>query len=323
MDNADPAPSSQLDRRARGRAHAFRFFATPRDAPRSRRPTDAVLLGLGLATLVAASWAAEPAGRLSNDLTRLVEDTPGWAQSAWQVFFDFMPFWAVVLVVRSVARRFFTLAASQVAAVLSSITVAYLSHRAAVADPVGLEDFVRGLTRSGDPTEIPAIRLACVTAVLVVASPGRSRPFRFFGRIVLALGFLATLGIPASTFAGAVGGLAAGAAAAAAVHLVFGCARPRRGGRDRGGAHGGSRGNRCRRADCARRRDHDASVHLLPATDLGLLRHALAPAEPVPLMSTGSPCRKRSRWSTSISSEPAVLLGRAAPGGRRSVRRHA
>jgi len=115
MDNADPAPSSQLDRRARGRAHAFRFFATPRDAPRSRRPTDAVLLGLGLATLVAASWAAEPAGRLSNDLTRLVEDTPGWAQSAWQVFFDFMPFWAVVLVVRSVARRFFTLAASQVA----------------------------------------------------------------------------------------------------------------------------------------------------------------------------------------------------------------
>ncbi len=184
-----------------------------------------MLLGLGLATLVAASWAAEPAGRLSNDLTRLVEDSPGWAQSAWQVFFDFMPFWAVVLVVMSVARRFFALAASSGGGgARRASRCAYLSHRAAVADPVGLEDFVRGLTRSGDPTEIPAIRLACVTAVLVVASPGLSRPFRFFGRIVLALGFLATVGIPASTFAGAVGGLAAGAAAAAAVHLVFGCA---------------------------------------------------------------------------------------------------
>jgi uncharacterized membrane protein YbhN (UPF0104 family)/tRNA A-37 threonylcarbamoyl transferase component Bud32 len=212
----------RLDRRALGAFRSFRFFATPPDAPRSRRPTDAVLLGLGLAAVAAASWAGEPAGRLSNDLVRLAEGSPGWMQSIWQVLFDFMPFWAVVLVLMSILRRFFVLAASQVVAAALSIAVAYASQEVALADPLGLEDFVRALTRSGDPLGFPGIRLAVTTAVLVVASPGLSRPFRFFGRIVLTLGFLATVGLSASTFVGAVGGLAAGVVAAAAVHLAFG-----------------------------------------------------------------------------------------------------
>ena len=103
--------------------------------------------------------------------------------------------------------------ASAVAAVVLSILFAFLANRLALADPLGLEDFVRVFTRSDGPPNYPAVRLALTTAVLVVASPGLSRPFRFFGRVVLALGFLSTVGLSAATLAGAVGGLAAGAAA--------------------------------------------------------------------------------------------------------------
>ena len=201
---------------------SVRLFSTEPDAPRARRPTDGVLLAVGLVTLLAASWAAEPPGTLSNDVTRLVEDSPEWVNSVWQVFFDFLPLWAAILIVLTTVRRHFVLAVSMVAAVVVGFFLSYSSHWLALSDPLDLEEFIRLFTRSEGPAVFPGVRLVASTAVLVAASPALSRPFRFFGRVVLGLGFFASLGLGAATVVGSIGGLAAGAAAAAAVHLVTG-----------------------------------------------------------------------------------------------------
>ena len=201
---------------------SVRLFSTEPGAPRARRPTDAVLLGFGVVTLLAASWAADPPGTLSNDVTRLAEDSPEWVNSIWRVFFDVLPVWAGLLIVLSVARRHFVLAISMVSAVVVGFFLSYASHRLAVNDALDIEEFARQFTRSEGPAGFPGVRLGAATAVLVAASPAVTRPFRFFGRIVLGLGFIATVGLGAATVAGSIGGLAAGAAAAAAVHLVTG-----------------------------------------------------------------------------------------------------
>jgi hypothetical protein len=198
------------------------LFSTEPRAPRARRPTDAVLVVFGLVTLLAVSWAADPPGTLSNDVTRLAEDSPEWVNSIWQVFFDFLPAWAAILIVLSVVRRHFVLVVSMVAAVVVGIFLSYESHRFALGDPLDFEEFIRLFTRSEGPAGFPGVRLVAATAVIVAASPAVTRPFRFFGRIVLGLGFFASLGLGAATVPGSIGGLAAGVAAAAAVHLVAG-----------------------------------------------------------------------------------------------------
>jgi uncharacterized membrane protein YbhN (UPF0104 family) len=201
---------------------SMRLFATEPRAPRARRPTDAVLVGFGLVTLLAASWAADPPGALSDDITRLAEDSPEWVNSIWQVFFDFLPLWAGILIVLSIVRRHFVLAVSMVATVIVGCFVSYASHRFALVEALDFEEFIREFTRSESPAGFPAVRLVAATAVLVAASPAVTRPFRFFGRIVLGLGFLAGLGLGAATVAGSIGGLAVGVVAAGFVHLVTG-----------------------------------------------------------------------------------------------------
>jgi hypothetical protein len=205
-----------------GAIRSVRLFSTDPRAPRARRPTDAVLVGFGLITLLAAAWAADPPGTLSNDITRLAEDSPEWVNSIWQVSFDLLPLWAGILIALSVVRRHFVLAVSMLAAVVLGFFVAYASHRFALGDPLDFDEFVRLFTRSEGPAGFPAVRLVAATAVIVAASPAVTRPFRFFGRIVLGLGFFASLGLGAATVVGSIGGLAAGAVAAAAVHLVTG-----------------------------------------------------------------------------------------------------
>lgn len=201
---------------------SVRLFATEPQAVRSRRPTDAVLVGFGLIALLMVAWAADPPGALSADVARLAEDSPEWVNSIWQIFFDFLPTWAGILIVLSVVRRHVVLALSMAAAVVVAFFVSYVSHRFALVEPLDFEEFVRELARSGGPAGFPAVRLAVATAAIVAASPAVTRPFRFLGRIAIGISFCAGLGLGAATVAGSVGGLAAGAVAAAVVHLVTG-----------------------------------------------------------------------------------------------------
>jgi len=201
---------------------SLRLFSTEPGAPLARRPTDAVLLVVGLVTLLVAAVAADPPGPLSDAITDLVEETPAWLTSIWQVAYDFLPAWGVALAIFALVRRHLRLAISMVGAVLIGFFVSYASHRLALDDPLAVGDFIHLFTRSEGPAEFPGLRIVSATAVLVTASPAVTRPFRFFGRIALTFGFLASIGLGTTTVVGSIAGLAAGTAGAAAVHLITG-----------------------------------------------------------------------------------------------------
>ena len=203
-------------------ARSFRLFSTRAGGPYDRRPTDVVLLVVASLVLLMSAWSADPPGTLSNDLGRLVANSPAWVLSIWQLLFDLLVVWAGVLVVLAVVRRQVVPAVTAVAAIALGVVLAVVGSRIALGDADDIGSILSRLTVSEGPASFPAIRLVSASAVLVVMSPAITRPYRFFGRLVLALGFLASVGLGVATLVGSIGGLAAGAAAAAAAHLVFG-----------------------------------------------------------------------------------------------------
>ncbi|MGI9645935.1 MAG: hypothetical protein ACR2O6_11565, partial [Ilumatobacteraceae bacterium] len=223
MDTATTGDAQADDLRFDQRTlQSFRLFSTRPGTPRYRRPTDWILLAICLVTLVFSAWAAEPPGRLSNDVLQFVDDSPEWMLSIWLFFFEAMVVWAVLLSLLTLFRRHFLSFASAVASVVLGILIAFIAQRLVLEEPVSLETFLRTFTASEGPPSFPAIRLLAVSAVISTLSPAVSRPFRFFGRVVMLLGFLGTIGLGAATFAGAVSGLTAGVAAAAIIHLTIG-----------------------------------------------------------------------------------------------------
>src|SRR6056297_3127513 len=201
---------------------SFRLFSTRAGGPYDRRPTDVVLLVVSASVLLISAWSADPPGTLSNDLTRLVGNSPAWVLSIWQLLFDLLVVWAGVLVVLAVVRRQFVPVVTAVAAVVVGVLLTVAGSWIAFGDADDIGSILSRLTVSEGPASFPAIRLVSASAVLVVMSPAITRPYRFFGRVVLAFGFLASVGLGVATLVGSIGGLAAGAAAAAAAHLVFG-----------------------------------------------------------------------------------------------------
>ena len=214
-----PDGGSLLDR---GALQGLRLFSTRPGAPRNRRPTDWVLLAVCSVLLLLSCWAVEPPGRVSNDVLRLVDGTPGWVTSIWLVFFEVMVGWAVLLIVLTLFRRHFVSAAAAVASVVLGLLIAHIAQRLVLDEPVPLGTLLRTFTVSEGPPSFPAVRLLAAAAVISTLSPAVSRPFRFFGRVVLLFGFIGTMGLGVATFAGAIGGLTAGVTAAAIVHLVIG-----------------------------------------------------------------------------------------------------
>ena len=94
-----------------------------------------------------------------------------------------------------------------------------------------------------------AQRFALASSVVIAMSPTVTRPFRFTGRLVVIIGFFATIALSLSTLVGTIGALAVGAAAAALVHLVIGSpgGRPRRADEARGEAGGSEEADHARR----------------------------------------------------------------------------
>mgnify|MGYP003934714709 CR=1 FL=1 len=175
-----------------------------------------VLLVVSLLVLLMSAWSADPPGALSNDLTQLVEDSPSWVLSIWQLLFDLVVVWAGLLVVLAVLRRQFVPAVTAIVAAAFGVFLAVVGGWIALGDAEDVGTVLSRLTVSEGPASFPAIRLVTASAVLVVMSPAISRPYRFFGRIALTLGFMASVGLGVATLVGSIGGLAAGAAAAAA-----------------------------------------------------------------------------------------------------------
>jgi uncharacterized membrane protein YbhN (UPF0104 family)/tRNA A-37 threonylcarbamoyl transferase component Bud32 len=198
----------------------IRLFSSAADAPRSRRPTDVVLLVLTVLTVAGLSFPAPGPTSFDSLVTDLVRNLPGLFGWFWEISYDLLIAWMLVLVVVAlVARGRKRLLVEEVLAGALAFGVALLAGRLAGTD---WSDSFRALAASGSPPVYVAVRLALATAVVVMASPYLARPLRYVGRAVVGIGAVAAIALETALPIGMVAAFAVGIGSAAIVHLLFG-----------------------------------------------------------------------------------------------------
>src|SRR4029077_2443250 len=81
----------------RQRLAEFRIFSSASDAPRSRRPTDALLLGLAILGGVALSFPAPGPTTIDTTIADFVAGLPGLVGWFWEVAYDLLIIWSACL----------------------------------------------------------------------------------------------------------------------------------------------------------------------------------------------------------------------------------
>lgn len=203
-----------------GQVHrGIHVFASDRDEPRARRPTDIALVLLNALGLVLLVIAARAGGVLEDDIDQLVAHLPLLLEGLWNFGVDLVVVWALGLVVAAVMSRRVPLARDNVLAAAMALvgcsiaTFVTGSPRMSVASQ---------LTASGGPPSFPALRLAMAAAIIITASPHLGRPLRYSGRWIIGLASVSTIALGVARVGGVLAALAIGTIVAAVVHLVFG-----------------------------------------------------------------------------------------------------
>ncbi len=206
-------------KRARRVLHV-RIFSSASDAPRSRRPTDAVLLVASI-ILVSASLAPAPdATQTDSTITTFLQQLPGTASGLWQVCYDVLLIWPLALMLAM-------LFAHGRKRVLRDMLLALLvasSFIALVAVSLGKDvtTLLSDAFSTGTPSQYFASRLAVAAALIATASPHLTLPLRKVGRWILFLGASRAIVLGVSLPIGTIAAFLTGIAGAATVHLLFG-----------------------------------------------------------------------------------------------------
>lgn len=200
-------------------AAGFRFFAGPVEEPRARRAGDVLVAAGSVAGLLVLGWVSQPPAAVERAVMDLLATFPGFLDAVWQLLYDGLVLWALVLVVLASVRGRASLVRDQLAALLVTLAVGVVVGRVVDEAWPGMWS---ALGVSGPPSAYPCLRVALAGACVATASPHLSRPMRRVDRWVVALGALAAAVLGASTPTGALAGLLVASLAAAVVHLVFG-----------------------------------------------------------------------------------------------------
>jgi len=198
----------------------IRLFSSASDAPRSRRPTDVVLLALAVLTVVVLTFPAPGPTTIDSLVTDLVKNLPGLFGWFWEISYDLLISWALVLVaLATFAHGRQRLLFDEVYAGALALGFALLAGWLAGTH---WSDSLKAVGASGSPAVYLAVRLALATAVVVMASPYMARPLRYLGRAVVGLGAVAGIALGTSLPIGMVAAFAVGIGSAAIIHLLFG-----------------------------------------------------------------------------------------------------
>jgi uncharacterized membrane protein YbhN (UPF0104 family)/tRNA A-37 threonylcarbamoyl transferase component Bud32 len=198
----------------------IRLFSSASDAPRSRRPTDVVLLALAVLTVVVVTFPAPGPTSIDSLVTGLVKALPGLFGWFWEVSYDLLIAWTLVLIALALfAHGRKRLLFDEVFAGALAVGFALLAGWLAGTH---WSESLKAVAASGSPPIYLAVRLALATAVVVMASPYMARPFRHVGRAVVGLGAAAGIALETSLPIGMVAAFAVGIGSAAIVHLLFG-----------------------------------------------------------------------------------------------------
>jgi uncharacterized membrane protein YbhN (UPF0104 family) len=194
------------------------FASSPND-PRARRPTDVVLAAGSLFVLVVVSVLAEIGDDLDTALSDVLAALPPFLDPLWRGLTWAAAGWTLVLLGAAVVRRRPALVRD------IAFGVAIAAAIGVVIGAIVADEAWAVLSRVVDidgPPSFPPGAITFAVAVLAVASPHVTRPFRELGRW-LALGqFVGVVCLGGARVSGAVVAVAVGLLAAAVVHLVVG-----------------------------------------------------------------------------------------------------
>jgi uncharacterized membrane protein YbhN (UPF0104 family)/tRNA A-37 threonylcarbamoyl transferase component Bud32 len=205
---------------ARAWRRGIRVFSSASDAPRSRRPTDVVLLALAVLAVVVLTFPAPGPTSIDSLVTGLVRALPGLFGWFWELSYDLLIAWTLVLIALALfAHGRKRLLFEELLAGALAVGFALVAGWLAGTD---WSESFKAVAASGSPPIYLAVRLALATAVVVMASPYLARPFRYLGRSVVGLGAVAGIALGISLPIGMVVAFAVGIGSAAIVHLLFG-----------------------------------------------------------------------------------------------------
>lgn len=210
----------EKERRRRLRVSGIRIFSSASDAPRARRPTDAVLLFLTIVGVALLSIPAPGPTKLDKSVSNLIKDVPGLLGWFWEVAYDLLVGWALVLLLIALfAHRRKRLFLDELLAGALALGFTFLA-----GDIAGTEwsTSLRSFVSSSSPPIYLATRMAIATSIVVTASPHMARPMKFIGRWLLFLGALASIALGVTQPIGLAAGFLIGFGSAALVHLLVG-----------------------------------------------------------------------------------------------------
>lgn len=183
-----------------------------------RRASDAVAALLAALLLLVTGLVAVPPFSFEQSVVDVFEAVPGWFDFLWRIAVLGLVAWPVVLIVAAAVRGRWNTARDLFLGALVGVGIGLVANRVITGS------WSTGMVLFGaDPAQsYPVLALGVAGAVVAVARPDLTRPYRRFGRWVVGGGVLGLLMLSVTTPIGAVCGLLLGQLAAALVHLAFG-----------------------------------------------------------------------------------------------------
>jgi glycosyltransferase 2 family protein len=185
---------------------------------RNRRTVDGLLLAAGALLTGAAAVVASAAPDQDEDVAQALVTVLAWAGPLWRAVFVGALAVAVVIVVDVVLRRRWAMVRDLLLALL--VVVGVGGVLGGVVESAWFSVEADLWSRWG----FPELRLACVAAVVAVASPELVRPARALAAWLVGLAALGVVVLEAALPSDVLGGLALGLGGAALVRLAFGTA---------------------------------------------------------------------------------------------------
>src|SRR5262245_22283195 len=174
-----PSGSGCADRRhAPASLGLGRIFSSLPGQPRIRRATDLLVLGPVLLVL-GLLIIAYPPGDFERSLESFLTSFPGWLDPVWNLVYDLLPAYAVVLLLVVLVKRRRDVLLEALGSLVLALLIGLVSARFATGSWPGLREAIGG---GSDAASFPAFRLTLCAAVILAIGAQLVRPLRTLGR---------------------------------------------------------------------------------------------------------------------------------------------
>ena len=161
--------STEGPSRTRLRVHAFRWYSSDAGAALRRRPTDAVLLVLGLFALLLLAPAAPGPSTIDESLTTAIQPLPTWITWTFTAGYATAAVWDILLLVVPVLTPHRRLLGALL--LLAAVIAFAIAGVAGAVAGTGWDRSWSAMWSATSPPVYTAVRVGVITAVITAASP--------------------------------------------------------------------------------------------------------------------------------------------------------